>query len=135
MCGSKTKIFLVTYFVFESQHFKKLANLPPQHLSYWFFTYSSKQNRPLTKWGQLAHFSRYNFSHFFYIPKLNITARENSHTLGLKSDLHKLEGVHKEKDGKAFSQNSARIPTCPADGVILRMVRIHAESRRQLFKV
>jgi len=43
MCVSKTKIFLVTYFVFESQHFKKLANLPPQHLSYWFL--NTAQNK------------------------------------------------------------------------------------------
>jgi len=49
--------------------------------------------------------------------------------------LHKFEGVHKENEGKAFSLTSARVPTCPADGVSLHMVRIHAESRRQLFKV
>jgi hypothetical protein len=49
--------------------------------------------------------------------KLNVTARKNSHNLGLRSDLHKFDAIHKEEEGKVFSLTSARVPICPADGI------------------
>jgi len=43
-----------------------------------------------------------------------------SNNLGIQSDLHKFEAIHKEKKGKGFSLTSARIPTCPADGAYVK---------------
>jgi len=59
---------------------------------------------------------------------LDVTACKHSHTVGQQSDVHKLEGVRKEKKGKAFPLDSECVPTCPADGVSLHIVRIHAKS-------
>jgi len=48
---------------------------------------------------------------FSVLVKLNVATRVGSYTLGLQSDLHKFDAVRKEKDGKAFSLTSARVPT------------------------
>ena len=127
MSGSKTKIFLVTYFVFDFQHFKELANLPPQHLSYWFLN-TDQSKISLQQWEDSWHTFHVIIFHIFLHLKLDVTACKYSHTVGLLSDVHKFEGVRKEKKGKAFSLASACVPTCPADGVSLHMVRIYAKS-------
>jgi hypothetical protein len=55
-----------------------------------------------------------------------------SNTLGLQTDLHKFDNIRKEKEGKAFSKTSARVPTCPADRVSWHKIKIHGISRYQV---
>jgi len=38
-----------------------------------------------------------------------------SNILGLQSDLHRFDTIHKEKEGRAFSLTSACVLTFPAD--------------------
>jgi len=72
---------------------------------------------------------------FSVLIKFNVTARMGSNTLGLQSDLHKFDIIHKEKEGRAFSLTSAYVLSFPADGVSWHMVKIHGRSRWQLCKV
>jgi hypothetical protein len=57
------------------------------------------------------------FHIFSVLIKFNVTARMGSNTLGLQSDLHKFDIIHKEKEGRAFSLISACVLSFPADGV------------------
>jgi hypothetical protein len=50
-------------------------------------------------------------------------ARMASNTLGLQSDLHKCDAIHKQYEGEAFALTSARVPTCPTHGVSWHMVK------------
>jgi hypothetical protein len=61
--------------------------------------------------------------------KFNVTAHMGSDTLGLQFDLHKLNIIHKEKDGRAFSLTCECVLTFPTDGVNWHMVKIHGKSR------
>jgi hypothetical protein len=63
------------------------------------------------------------FHIFSVLVKLNVTARMVSNTLGLQSNLHKFDAIHKELEGEAFALTSARVPTCPTDGVSWHMVK------------
>jgi hypothetical protein len=56
-------------------------------------------------------------------------------TLGLQSNLSKLDAINKEKEEKEFFPISARVPTCPADRLNWHMVKIDGKSRCQLFEV
>jgi hypothetical protein len=85
--------------------------------------------------GQLAHFSCYNFHIFTVLVQLNVTARMDSNTIGLQSDLYRLDAIHKEKEGKAFPLTSAWVSTCPSDRVSWHLVQISGKWRRQLCKV
>jgi hypothetical protein len=66
---------------------------------------------------------------------VNVTARAGSNTFGLQTDLHKSDDILKEKEGKALSQTSARVLTCPTDRASGHEVKIHGNSRYQVFKL
>jgi hypothetical protein len=80
----------------------------------------------------------FHFIIFYIFPsrlKVNITTRVGSNTLGLQTDLHKSDDILKEKERNAFSQTSARVLTCPTDRVSGHEVKIHGNSRYQVFKL
>ena len=81
--------------------------------------------------GPLFHFIISQM--FAALVKLNVTARMAINTLGLQNDQHKFDDILKEKEGKAFSQTSARVPTCPADRVSWHKVKIHGNARYSAF--
>jgi hypothetical protein len=58
-----------------------------------------------------------------------------SNTLGLQTDPHESDDILKEKKGKALSQTSARVLTSPTDRVSGHKVKIHRNSRYQVFKL
>jgi hypothetical protein len=69
------------------------------------------------------------FHIFFVLIKFNVTAFMSSNTLGLQSNLHKFDIIHKEKEERTFSLTCACALTFPANGVSWHMVKIHGKSR------
>jgi hypothetical protein len=86
--------------------------------------------------GDSLHTSCVIIFHIFSVLiRFNVTVRMVSNTLGLQSDLHQSDVIHKEKEGRAFPLTSAHILTFPTDGVSWHMVKIHGKSRWQHFKM
>jgi hypothetical protein len=63
------------------------------------------------------------FHIFTALVQVNVTAIMDSSTIGLQSDLHRLKAIRTEKEGKALSLTSARVPTCPSDRVSWHMAQ------------
>jgi hypothetical protein len=74
-----------------SSHLKKMSAI---------LTQSQKQQQRGRTVG--THFPVIILHMFTVLFQMNVTSRMDSNNIGLKSDLHRLDAIHKEKEGKAF---------------------------------